>query len=62
MFRPEVIEVFRQEVASILKAKRQEFQPTVRKLQAELKAANKGIEKFLDVILDSDASSSIYTI
>ena len=54
LFQPEVIEVFRKEVALILKDKKRDYQPNIRKLQSELKSTDKNITKLLDVILTSD--------
>lgn len=56
LFQQEVIESFRQEVTAILKEKNNNSQPTIRKLQSELKSTDRDIIKLVDVILNFDKS------
>ena len=54
LFRPEVVDEFRREIAKLLKLKKKDYQPAIRKLDSEMKSLNKKISKLLAYIVESD--------
>jgi len=54
LFLPEVVEEFRKEVAKLLKLKKKDYQPTIRKFDSEIKGLDKKISKLLDFIVESE--------
>ena len=58
LFDPNVVQAFRDEVARLAKEKKADFLPAKRKLESELNAVEKKIEKLINYIMNSESAPS----
>ena len=58
LFNPDVVQVFREEVARLVKEKKADFLPNKRKLESELQSLERKIEKLIDFIMESESPPS----
>ena len=59
MFTPEAVNVFKTEVASLLKKRKLEFEPTIKKIKDQLKDVDMRINNLIDAIETSGLDSTI---
>ncbi|MCU7836785.1 MAG: hypothetical protein KZQ83_16240 [gamma proteobacterium symbiont of Taylorina sp.] len=55
LFKPKVIQTFREEVVRLIKEKKADFLPAMKKLEIELQSVNKSIQKLVNFIIEAES-------